>query len=132
MFRAALRLMLLRMTNDRMLLSPTHLQRDIDPASLSGSNGLSSQDVEEKTWLGKKTRLRHPQMNATIELNGAPKQSNTGLTPNQKYNDVTEYLMSKVLTPEKLRKPEDTVSVLSRLGKLGEVLYILRPLIYGK
>lgn len=71
-------------------------------------------------------------MNATIELNGAPKQSNTGLTPNQKYNDVTEYLMSKVLTPEKLRKPEDTVSVLSRLGKLGEVLYILRPLIYGK
>ncbi|CAO3670187.1 unnamed protein product [Umbelopsis vinacea] len=130
LFKAALRLMLLRMTNDRMLLSPTHLQRDIDPASLSGSNGLSSQDVEEKTWLGKKTRLRHPQMNATIELNGAPKQSNTGLTPNQKYNDVTEYLMSKVLTPEKLRKPEDTVSVLSRLGKLGEVLYILRPLIY--
>lgn len=130
--RAALRLTLLRLTNDRMLLNPTHLQRDIDPASLSRHDGLLPQEKEDKTWVGKKTGLRHPQMESAIELNGNAKEAANGFAPKQKYNDVTEYLMSKVLTPEKLRKPEDTVSILTRIGKLGEILYILRPLIYGK
>lgn len=71
-------------------------------------------------------------MQATIDLNGAAKQAANGFTLDQKYNDVTDFLMSKVLTPEKLRKPEDTVSILNGLGKLGEILYILRPLIYGE
>ncbi|GAB5588948.1 hypothetical protein Unana1_03848 [Umbelopsis nana] len=130
LFKAALRLTLLRLTNDRMLLNPTHLQRDIDPASLSRHDGLLPQEKEDKTWVGKKTGLRHPQMESAIELNGNAKEAANGFAPKQKYNDVTEYLMSKVLTPEKLRKPEDTVSILTRIGKLGEILYILRPLIY--
>jgi peroxin-16 len=115
-----------------MLLNPNHLQRDVDPAMLGHQSSSAPQPVEAKTWIGKKTGLRHPFMQATIDLNGAAKQAANGFTIDQKYNDVTEYLMSKVLTPEKLRKPEDTVSVLNGLGKLGEMLYILRPLIYGK
>ncbi|KAH8548978.1 peroxisome membrane protein [Umbelopsis sp. PMI_123] len=130
LFKAALRLTLLQLTNNRMLLNPNHLQRDVDPAMLGHQSSSAPQPVEAKTWIGKKTGLRHPFMQATIDLNGAAKQAANGFTIDQKYNDVTEYLMSKVLTPEKLRKPEDTVSVLNGLGKLGEILYILRPLIY--
>jgi hypothetical protein len=132
--RAMLRLTLLKLTKERMLLNPNHLQRDVDPASLSTPDGFQPQSDEAKTWKGKKTGLVHPQMDATIQLNGNVKPETNGFTPaeaQRKYEDVTEYLMSKVLTPEKLRKPEDTVSILNRLGKLGEVLYILRPLIYG-
>jgi peroxin-16 len=123
---------LLQLSNNRMLLSPNHLQRDVDPATLGQQNSYAPQQPEAKTWIGKKTGLRHPLMQATIELNGAAKQAANGFTLDQKYNDVTDFLMSKVLTPEKLRKPEDTVSILNGLGKLGEILYILRPLIYGK
>ncbi|KAG2175709.1 hypothetical protein INT43_001356 [Umbelopsis isabellina] len=133
LLKAMLRLTLLKLTKERMLLNPNHLQRDVDPASLSTPDGYQAQSVEAKTWKGKKTGLVHPQMDAAIELNGNAKPESNGFTPaeaQRKYGDVTEYLMSKVLTPERLRKPEDTVSILNRLGKLGEVLYILRPLIY--
>ncbi|KAI8577025.1 hypothetical protein K450DRAFT_254027 [Umbelopsis ramanniana AG] len=129
LFKAALRMTLLQLTNNRMLLSPNHLQRDVDPATL-GHPPAAAQQPEAKTWIGKKTGLRHPLMQATIDINGAAKQAASGFTLDQKYNDVTDFLMSKVLTPEKLRKPEDTVSMLNGLGRLGEMLYILRPLIY--
>jgi peroxin-16 len=54
------------------------------------------------------------------------------LDKRDKFDDIDAFLMKKVLTPEKLRQPPQMAHVLSHLGNLGELLYILRPLIYGK
>lgn len=109
-----------------MNLHPPHLQRDIDPSSLEQSRRSTA--LRPEHWTGQRSGVEMPRMNATIELERDPTKRK-GL---RKFSDVTEYLMSKVLTPEKLRKPEQMVHVMNALGKAGEVLYILRPLLYGK
>ncbi|KAL0097683.1 peroxisome membrane protein [Phycomyces blakesleeanus] len=115
--KAILKLIVLHVTSHRMNLSPTHLQRNVDPATLVPTIAPK----EPTTWTAKRTGKQVPGIASTVSLD--PKTQ-------KKYTDVTDYLLSKVLTPEKLRKPEDMVHTLSPLGRLGEILAILRPLIY--
>lgn len=112
-----------------MNLYPPHLQRDIDPNVLEQNRKMAQRSVPER-WTGQRSGIEIPRMQSTIELDGR-RSPKTSSTPARKFADVTEYLMSKVLTPEKLRRPEQMVHVMNALGKGGEVLYILRPLIYG-
>lgn len=107
-----------------MTLYPTHLQRDVDPATLV-SNGLNSTSNKNDGWVGQRTGVTVPSLSSSIDLNN-------GLGNKNAHTDVTEYLLSKVLTPEKLRKPEQMVQIQKNISKLGELLYILRPLAYGK
>lgn len=111
-----------------MNLYPPHLQRDIDPAMLERNRKVAQRNVREY-YTGTRTGVEMPRIANTIELNtSAPKSRNV----RSKFSDVTDYLMSKVLTPEKLRQPEQMVHIMNALGKSGEVLYILRPLLYGR
>lgn len=126
--RALLRLTLFQTTGQRMTLYPTHLQRDVDPASLASSGHNITRNVSDNNdegWVGKRTGVSVPSLSSSIDLNNGLKNKNA-------HTDVTEYLLSKVLTPEKLRKPEQMVQVQKNISKLGEILYILRPLAYGK
>ncbi|KAG0188866.1 Peroxisomal membrane protein pex16 [Apophysomyces sp. BC1034] len=107
--KVVLRLTLFRLTSHRMTLQPTHLQRDIDPATLAHQPKQASTDVP--MWTGSRTGKEIPRMKTAVA-------------------DVQDYLMSKVLTPEKLRKPDQMIHVMTLLGRLGEVMYILRPLVY--
>lgn len=102
-----------------MTLQPTHLQRDVDPAT------LVQKDQVPGGWVGERTGVAVPSLSNTIELNQYKDNSS-------KHHDVTDYLLSKVLTPEKLRKPDQMVQVQKNISKLGELLYIIRPLVYGK
>ena len=115
---------LFQTTGQRMTLYPTHLQRDVDPATLV-SNGLNSTSNKDDGWVGQRTGVTVPSLSSSIDLNN-------GLRNKNAHTDVTEYLLSKVLTPEKLRKPEQMVQIQKNISKLGELLYILRPLAYGK
>ncbi|KAL1930807.1 hypothetical protein VTP01DRAFT_10969 [Rhizomucor pusillus] len=126
--KVILRLTLFRLTSNRMNLYPPHLQRDIDPNVLEQNRKMAQRSVPER-WTGQRSGIEIPRMQSTIELDGR-RSPKTSSTPARKFADVTEYLMSKVLTPEKLRRPEQMVHVMNALGKGGEVLYILRPLIY--
>lgn len=121
-----------KLTSNRMCLYPPHLQRDIDPATLERTRSTSA---TPERWKGKRSGVEMPRMDATIELesNNSFKRNNMGgIHPRRKFADVTDYLMSKVLTPEKLRRPDQMVHIMNALGASGEVLYILRPLLYGK
>jgi peroxin-16 len=109
-FRVLLRLALFQTTGQRMTLQPTHLQRDVDPASLVASE---LKQTKNDGWIGKRTGVAVPSI----------KRDNA---------DVSEYLLSKVLTPEKIRKPKQMVQVQKNISKIGELLYIFRPLLYGK
>ncbi|KAI9250529.1 peroxisome membrane protein [Phascolomyces articulosus] len=130
--KVALRLSLFKLTSNRMIMYPHHLQRDVDPASLERSRRLDS--VPER-WTGERSGVEMPMMRSTIEFDNAKaaqvQQQQRGRQGGvRKFTDVTDYLMSKVLTPEKLRRPDQMVHIMNAIGKSGEVLYILRPLLY--
>ncbi|KAF1797284.1 peroxisome membrane protein [Mucor lusitanicus] len=121
--KVMLRLTLFQTTGQRMTLYPTHLQRDVDPATLVSSGLNSNTSSKDDGWVGQRTGVTVPSLSSSIDLNN-------GLRNKNAHTDVTEYLLSKVLTPEKLRKPEQMVQIQKNISKLGELLYILRPLIY--
>ncbi|GAA5796177.1 hypothetical protein HPULCUR_001546 [Helicostylum pulchrum] len=120
--KVLLRLTLFQTTGQRMILYPTHLQRDVDPSTLV-STGPKPTTMKEEGWVGKRTGVTVPSLSSSIDLNN-------GLRHKNAHNDVTDYLLSKVLTPEKLRKPEQMVQVQKNISKIGELLYIFRPLVY--
>lgn len=117
-YRVLLRLFLYQSTEQRMTLSPTHLQRDIDPQTLTNESALA----KEEGWVGKRTGIRVQKMADCVQFTGEPKR----------HADVTDFLLSRRLTAEMLRKPDQMVAIQKNISKLGELLYILRPFLYGK
>ncbi|KAG0004153.1 Peroxisomal membrane protein pex16 [Entomortierella chlamydospora] len=117
--KAVGRLGLMRLTNGRMLMHPVHTERDVDPAKLADL-AEAELSVKESHWTGTRTGSQRLQLSAV--------QKSTGKSG--KNSDVTDFLLSKVLTPDVVRKPRDLVSRLTGLGAIGECLFILRPIIY--
>ncbi|KAG0196812.1 Peroxisomal membrane protein pex16 [Mortierella sp. GBA30] len=123
-FKAAGRLALMRLTNQRMILHPIHTERDVDPSTLADLAEVEL-SVKESHWTGVRTGNTRLQLSAVQKLSTSNSGKGTRST-----SDVTEFLLSKVLTPDVVRKPKDLVGKLSGLGAVGEYLFILRPLIY--
>ncbi|KAG0053097.1 Peroxisomal membrane protein pex16 [Gryganskiella cystojenkinii] len=119
-FKVAGRLALLRLTNQRMIMYPVHTERDVDPSTLADL-AEAEQSVKESHWTGTRTGTPRLQLSAVQKSSGKL---------SSKSSDVTEFLLSKVLTPDTVRKPRDLVGMLGGLGVFGEYLFVLRPLIY--
>ncbi|KAH3915160.1 hypothetical protein HBI56_014780 [Parastagonospora nodorum] len=117
--KAVCRLLLLRLTNSRPLLSPPLPQREIDPSSLEDStasaDGMdtppSERSVEAENWTMPRTGLSMPSL---------PDSS-----------DISNYLLSKVLTADDIKPPKALLHRVNGKGELAEALYILRPVIYA-
>jgi peroxin-16 len=117
--KAVCRLLLLRLTNSRPLLSPPLPQREIDPSSLEESaaaaDGMdtppSERSVEAENWAMPRTGLSMPSL---------PDSS-----------DISSYLLSKVLTADDIKPPKALLHRVSGKGELAEALYILRPVVYA-
>lgn len=109
--KAICRLLLLRLTNSRPLLTPPLPEREIDPASLDECSETESPPPEPATWKMPRTGL---------ELSGLP---NSGR--------ISQYLLSKVLTAEDVKPPAQLLHRIRGSGYLAEVLYILRPVVYA-
>ncbi|KAI8351568.1 peroxisomal membrane protein pex16 [Mortierella sp. GBAus27b] len=112
------RLGLMRITSNRMIMYPVHTERDVDPSTLADLTEANL-SVKESHWVGTRTGSTRLQLSAVQKANGKSKNS-----------DVTEFLLSKVLTADVVRKPRDLVGMLRGIGAIGEYLFILRPLIY--
>ncbi|KAI8598921.1 peroxisome membrane protein [Dissophora ornata] len=110
----------MHLTNKRMLMHPVHTERDVDPARLADL-AEAQISVKESHWTGARTGSTRLQLSAVQKSAGGK---------SGKSADVTEFLLSKVLTPDVVRKPRDLVSMLNGLGAIGEYMFILRPLIY--
>ncbi|KAI8987954.1 peroxisome membrane protein [Mycotypha africana] len=138
MIKVVLRLTLYQTTGQRMTLQPTHSEREIDPTSLQQQQEQSSQQQQQyqkSHYVGQRTGICIPSLSDTIELNqnhfmSSGRKHHPSTHSTAAYTDVTDYLLSKVLTPEKLRKPDQMVQIQKNLSKWAEVLYIFRPLIY--
>ncbi|KAI8060475.1 peroxisome membrane protein [Gongronella butleri] len=120
--KALLRLTLFRLTQHRMILYPNHLERDVDPSALDPQRHRHLQQPTY-SWTGRRTGKAVPFLGTTIAMD-KQERSHT------KYSDVNDYLMSRVLTAEKLRKPTQMVHIMSSLARFGEIASIFRPLIY--
>lgn len=116
--KAFCRLILLRLTNSRPLLSPPLPER-IDPSTLEEPQQPSSESLEsppsetseETKWTMPRTGLSLPQL---------PDSS-----------DISSYLLSKVLTADDIKPPKQLLHPVTGKGEVAEWLYILRPVIYS-
>lgn len=117
--KAVCRLLLLRLTKSRPLLSPPLPQREVDPSTLENANASadgmdtppSEGSVEMENWSMPRTGLSLPSL---------PDSS-----------DISNYLLSKVLTADDIKPPKALLHRVSGKGELAEILYILRPVAYA-
>lgn len=115
--KAICRLILMRLTNSRPLLSPPLPEREI---------------VEEKPQQDEEMIPSPPseRSDAGSEKWTMPRTSLT-LPPLPTSEDISSYLMSKVLTADDIKPPKALLHRVSGLGEAAEVMYILRPVIYA-
>lgn len=97
----------------------------------------------------KPTRTQHP-LASSLQLGASSTSSNPGLAIESSTfdsdssdsdetlvdsfteKDVNDYLLSRTLTPNDVRQPQDLVRPLrGRMGNAAELIWILRPLLYG-
>lgn len=117
--KAICRLLLLRLTNSRPLLSPPLPEREVDPTTLEESSASadgmdtppSERALEAENWTMPRTGLSLPSL---------PDSS-----------DISSYLLSKVLTADDIKPPKALLHRVTGKGELAECLYILRPVIYA-
>ncbi|KAF2755525.1 peroxisomal membrane protein pex16 [Pseudovirgaria hyperparasitica] len=120
--KAVCRLLLLRLTNSRPLLSPPLPEREVDPSSLEEATPAedligtppsepSSERSDDASWTMPRTGLSMPSLPDST--------------------DISNYLLSKVLTADDIKPPKALLHRVSGKGELAEVLYILRPVIYA-
>lgn len=124
--KAFCRLLLLRVTNRRMLLSPPLPEREVDPSSLEeeeavetaankggvelGGESVASTSVAEK-WSMPRTGLTLPSLPDSA--------------------DISNYLLSKVMTADDIKPPKTLIHRITGTGEVAEVMHILRPVVYA-
>ncbi|MCJ1352629.1 MAG: Peroxisomal membrane protein pex16 [Icmadophila ericetorum] len=123
MVKAMCRLILMRITNSRPLVSPPLPEREVDPRGPEGGREGDSGD-----WNGMQTPP------AVRDINAPWMMPRTGLSlptlPSTE--DVTSYLLSKVLTADDIKPPTALLHRITSLqGQFAESLYILRPVLYA-
>ena len=119
--KALCRLLLMRLTNSRPLLSPPLPEREV---------------VEEKQSYDEETIHSPPSERSTAVSDAGsekwtmPRTSLT-LPPLPTSEDISSYLMSKVLTADDIKPPKALLHRVSGLGEAAEIMYIIRPVIYA-
>ena len=119
--KAICRLILMRLTNSRPLLSPPLPEREVV---------VEEKPQHDDEWLHSPPSERSFFSDAGSEQWTMPRTSLT-LPPLPTSNDISSYLMSKVLTADDVKPPKALLHRVSGLGEAAEIMYIMRPLIYA-
>ncbi|CAG8564922.1 11113_t:CDS:2 [Ambispora leptoticha] len=128
------RFVLLYRTRSRIVVQPSIPRREIDPAIFNEDQAKESPSAEttetswfttmseekNETWTGTRTGHKRLHISAVGQHN----------IPGNNNRDVFDYLTKRVLMVEDVRNPKDLINIMNFIGSLGEILYILRPLIY--
>jgi peroxin-16 len=116
--KALCRIILMRLTNSRPLLTPPLPEREL---------------LEEKDIQHEEEDLASPpseRSEAGSEQWSMPRTSLT-LPPLPSPDDISSYLLSKVLTADDIKPPTALLHRTAGLGEFAELLFILRPVIYA-
>ncbi|KAJ6171613.1 peroxin Pex16-Penicillium chrysogenum [Penicillium chermesinum] len=117
--KAICRLLLLRLTNSRPLVSPPLPEREVDPRT--------TQEDEPSDWNGMDT----PVSDKSWDLSWTMPRTGLSLPSLPDANDISNFLISKVLTADDIKPPKTLLHRVTGQGQLAEVLYILRPVVYA-
>ncbi|KAJ5092681.1 Peroxisome membrane protein Pex16 [Penicillium angulare] len=117
--KAICRLLLLRLTNSRPLVSPPLPEREVDPRT--------TEKEDQEDWNGMET----PVSERSSDLSWTMPRTGLSLPSLPDANDVSNYLISKVLTADDIKPPKTLLHRVTGQGQLAEVLYILRPVVYA-
>lgn len=115
--KAVCRLILMRLTNSRPLLTPPLPEREV----------VEEKEVQEDEALASPPSERSE---AGSEQWTMPRTSLT-LPPLPNSDDISSYLLSKVLKADDIKPPKALVHRTSGFGEIAEVMFILRPVIYA-
>ncbi|KAJ5693314.1 Peroxisome membrane protein Pex16 [Penicillium macrosclerotiorum] len=118
--KAVCRLLLLRLTNSRPLVSPPLPEREVDPRT-------TEEEDDQTDWNGMQT----PVSERSSDLTWTMPRTGLSLPSLPDVNDVSNYLISKVLTADDIKPPKTLLHRVTGQGQLAEVLYILRPVVYA-
>ncbi|PYH68721.1 peroxisomal membrane protein PEX16 [Aspergillus vadensis CBS 113365] len=117
--KAICRLLLLRLTNSRPLVSPPLPEREVDPRSL--------EDEDNSDWNGMQT----PASERSSDLCWTMPRTGLSLPSLPNVDDLSNYLISKVLTADDIKPPKTLLHRVTGQGQFAEILYILRPVVYA-
>ncbi|PWY79767.1 peroxin [Aspergillus eucalypticola CBS 122712] len=117
--KAICRLLLLRLTNSRPLVSPPLPEREIDPRSL--------EEEDNSDWNGMQT----PVSEKSSDLCWTMPRTGLSLPSLPNVDDLSNYLISKVLTADDIKPPKTLLHRVTGQGQFAEILYILRPVVYA-
>ncbi|KAJ5959050.1 Peroxisome membrane protein Pex16 [Penicillium vulpinum] len=118
--KAVCRLLLLRLTNSRPLVSPPLPEREVDPRT-------TEEEETQSDWNGMDT----PVSERSSDLSWTMPRTGLSLPSLPDVNDVSNYLISKVLTADDIKPPKALLHRVTGQGQVAEVLYILRPVVYA-
>jgi peroxin-16 len=131
--KAICRLLLLRLTNSRPLLSPPLPEREIDPSSLQESTQATLDELEAVSQEATLTEAQSTTAVSEDSANTKWTMPRTGLTlpslPNSE--DISSYLLSKVMKADDIKPPKALMHRISGKGELAEILWIIRPVVYA-
>lgn len=123
--KAAIRLAILRIT-DRAVLQPPVPEREVDPSVLDlhrpqlvnedDSTKVSFTHDNEDYWTGAKAGVTRPTLASLRKSNGT----------------ADTFLTKRVLTLEHVQPPKELVTRLHGIAKIAEIIWIMRPLLYGR
>ncbi|RMZ04926.1 hypothetical protein D0862_05147 [Hortaea werneckii] len=116
--KAMCRLILMRLTNSRPLLNPPLPEREV----------IEERTEEDNLPSPPSERSQHSE--AGSEQWTMPRTSLT-LPPLPSSEDISSYLLSKVLTADDIKPPKTLLHRTSGLGEIAEILYLVRPVIYA-
>ncbi len=117
--KALCRLFLLRLTNSRPLVSPPLPEREIDPRTLD--------ENDKGAWDGMDT----PPSEGSVEMSWTMPRTGLSLPTLPDSSDISNFLLSKVLTADDIKPPKALLHRVTGQGQLAEIMYILRPVIYA-
>ena len=123
--KAVCRLLLMRVTNSRPLVSPALPEREVDPRTVEENldksqwDGMEMPDGSEgglgsdgSSWVMPRTGLSLPTLPDSSE--------------------ISDYLLKKVLTADDIKPPKQLLRrVVTAQGQLAEAMWVLRPVVYA-
>jgi peroxin-16 len=130
--KAICRLLLLRLTKSRPLVTPLMPEREVDPSKLEDTAEVSDEPeyIEDAT---------HPDGFVLASEHEGEKEGKTWTMPRTGLHlpslpdsgSISSYLLSRVLTADDIKPAPSLLHRVSGPGQIAEVLYILRPVIYA-
>jgi len=117
--KAICRFLLLRITNSRPLVTPALPERDIIPEEVAVEEEAEFEDEgfhEEKVKEVKEFKMKRTGRNLPVLPNAG---------------DISNYLLSKVLTADDIKTPSALLNKVNGTAQFAEWLHILQPVLYA-